>query len=171
MKYCPITYDMIDEQQMYSTRGLKQLSPQLKQLQPLSLTAAAQREEAMSRVGKMSIQGVQAKLSAQLNVKQGQFNIVDQLGRYILKPPSDYYQSLPENEALTMTLAAQIGILVPVHGLVWAIDGSMTYFIKRFDRVGHVNKLAVEDFAQLSGRSRDIKYDSSMERVAKVLSF
>jgi serine/threonine-protein kinase HipA len=44
----------------------------------------------------------------------------------------------------------------------------MTYFIKRFDRVGK-KKIAVEDFAQLMGLSRETKYDASMEKVAQVI--
>jgi hypothetical protein len=38
-------------------------------------------------------------------------------------------------------------IAVPLHGLIYSKDGSMTYFIRRFDRVGN-NKIAVEDFSQ-----------------------
>jgi serine/threonine-protein kinase HipA len=46
----------------------------------------------------------------------------------------------------------------------------MSYFVKRFDRAGRGGKLAVEDFAQLSGRDRETKYDSSIEKVIGVLS-
>lgn len=170
MKRCPITYELISDEENYSQRGLRLLSPQLKNLYPLELTAAEQRMEAASRAGKMSIQGVQTKLSAQLKIKKEHFEIVDQGGHYILKPQSEYYPELPENEAITMSLAALIGIEVPVHGLIYSKDQSMTYFIKRFDRLGHNKKLAIEDFAQLSGLSRDTKYDSSMEKVIAVIS-
>ncbi|MDR3492840.1 MAG: HipA domain-containing protein [Gammaproteobacteria bacterium] len=170
MKRCPITYDVIKEDESYSQRGLHLLSPTLLQLKQLEYSAAEQRSEAIARAGKMSIQGVQVKLSAQLKVKEGCFEFVDQRGHYILKPQSQFYPELPENEAITMTLAASIGIDVPIHGLVYAKDGSMTYFIKRFDRYGHDNKLAVEDFAQLSQSTRDTKYNSSMEKVVKVIN-
>src|SRR5690606_21566862 len=110
------------------------------------------------------------KLSAQLKVKNQQFEMVDQFGHYILKTQSDHFPELPENEAITMTLASIVGLEVPVHGLVYAKDGSMTYFIKRFDRTGHRGKLAVEDFTQLSGLDRDTKYNSSMEKVAAVIN-
>ncbi len=171
MKYCPITYEKISEKEQYSLRGLKQLSPQLSILKPLTFSAAEQRAEAIARAGKMSIQGVQIKLSAKLKIKEQHFEIVDQKGNYILKPQSEYYPELPENEAISMTLAGTIGIEVPVHGLVYSKDKSMTYFIKRFDRTGHRDKLAVEDFAQLSHETRDTKYKSSMEKVAKILDF
>ena len=169
MKRCPITYEMICDQEHYSQRGLHLLSPKLKSLSPLDLSADEQRQEAISRVGKMSIQGVQKKLSAKLKVKNGYFEIVDQYGQYILKPQSDIYPELPENEAITMSLAKTIGLEVPVHGLVYSKDNSMTYFIKRFDRIGHNKKLALEDFAQLSGEDRHTKYKSSMEKVIKVV--
>lgn len=68
-----------------------------------------------------------------------------------------------------MRLAGQAGIEVPFHGLVYAKGGSMTYFIRRFDRAARGAKLALEDFAQLSGRTRDTKYDASMERVVHVI--
>jgi len=170
MKRCPMTYESIRDEENYSRQGLRLLSPQLKTLGPLELSAAEQRQEAIDRVGKMSIQGVQKKLSAILKIKEGHFDIVDANGRYILKPPSDIYPELPENEAITMTLAATIGLDVPVHGLVYAKDNTMTYFIKRFDRVGHNKKLAVEDFAQLSGEDRHTKYKSSMEQVITVIT-
>ncbi|RUR25831.1 lpg2370 family Dot/Icm T4SS effector [Legionella qingyii] len=169
MKRCPITYDLISDQENYSQRGLHLLSPQLKNLSPLDLSADEQRQEAIARVGKMSIQGVQKKLSAKLKIKEGGFEIVDQRGQYILKPQSDIYPELPENEAITMTLAKAIGLEVPVHGLVYSKDNSLTYFIKRFDRIGHNKKLALEDFAQLSGEDRHTKYKSSMEKVIAVI--
>lgn len=169
MKHCPITYENISEQEDYSQRGLRLLSPQLKKLFPLELSAADQRREAVDRVGKMSIQGVQVKLSARLKINKGCFEIVDKQGQYILKPQSEDYPELPQNEALTMSLAALIGIEVPVHGLVYSKDNSMTYFIKRFDRIGHNKKLPLEDFAQLLGEDRQTKYDSSMEKVITVI--
>ena len=170
MKYCPITNEIIDDNSQFSKRGLRVLSPQLKNLQPLLLTAEQQRNEAIMRVGKMSIQGVQAKLSATLRIKKECFEIVDSKGSFILKTQSATYPELPENEALTMSLAATIGLEVPVHGLIYAIDNSMTYFIKRFDRLPGNKKLAVEDFTQLLSLDRDTKYKSSMENVAKVVS-
>ncbi len=116
----------------------------------------------------MSIQGVQPKLSARLNVAQEIFEVVDTGGEYILKPQSHYVQ-VPENEDLTMRLAAAAHIEVPGHGLIYSKDGSLTYFIRRFDRAGRKGKIPVEDFAQLAGKTRDTKYDSSMEQVASLL--
>jgi serine/threonine-protein kinase HipA len=167
MKRCPITYEPLANDQAYSPQGLRLLDRSLQSLAPLEFTAEQQREEAISRVGKMSIQGLQLKLSAVLRIRGGRFEIVDRGGRYTLKPQSLDFPELPENEDLTMRMAAAAGIEVPLHGLLRSVDGSFTYFIKRFDRKGH-DRLPVEDFAQLSGESRDTKYDSSMEKVAGV---
>lgn len=169
MKRCLINYDEIEEDKSYSKRGLRSLSPGLLTLKPLEYSAEEQRREAISRAGKMSLQGVQLKLSAKLKVKEEHFEVVDQYGHYILKPQHAHYPELPENEALTMTLAVAFGIDVPVHGLVYSKDKSLTYFVKRFDRFGHNKKLALEDFAQLLQLRRDTKYESSMEQIAKVI--
>jgi len=71
---------------------------------------------------------------------------------------------LPENEDLTMKLAKEIGLEIPIHGLLWSKDNSLTYFIKRLTGRDRMIKFPVEDFAQLAGLSRDTKYDYSMER-------
>ncbi len=165
---CAITYSEIPAGEHYSPKGLKLLSPQLKKLEPLNLTVEEQREEAAARAGKMSIQGVQVKLSAKLAVSAGRFKIVDRGGTYILKPAPAGYREVPENEDLTMRLAAAVGIEVPVHGLVYAKGGTRTYFIKRFDRKKSA-KLYLEDFGQLLGLAREVKYNTSMESFANVV--
>lgn len=165
---CPITYDKLLGELKYSQKGLKMLSPKLLTLNTLPYSAEQQRIEARQRAAKLSIQGVQPKLSAKLDLKQQGFVICDIGGDYILKPPSEYYPELPENEDLSMRLAASI-IEVPLHGLVYCADGSLTYFIKRFDRLPKGNKLAVEDFSQLAGMTRDTKYNYSMEKIIALI--
>jgi len=167
MNICPITYEPTSER--YSLKGLRRLSRSLTRLQDLPLTASEQLSEAAARADKISIAGAQPKLSARFDARAASFVLVDEGADYILKPPNPAFPSLPQNEDLTMRLAAIARIEVPFHGLVYARDGSMTYFIKRFDRGPRGARLAVEDFAQLSGRSRDTKYDSSMERVVGVI--
>jgi len=168
MNRCPITYDPCGEL-LYSEKGLKLLSPVLKELVLLNLSAEELRTEAMVRASKMSIQGIQPKLSAVLNIKDGRFDIVDKNGRFILKPPHHIFPELPQNEDLTMRMASTIGIEVPLHGMVYSKDHSLTYFIKRFDRKGQKDKIPVEDFAQLAGMSRDTKYNYSMEKLVKLI--
>jgi serine/threonine-protein kinase HipA len=163
---CPITY--VPCQGDYSPQGLRLLSPKLAALEPLPFDAEGLRREALLRADKMSVQGVQPKLSARLEPSKSRLAIVDSRGRFILKPQSAYPE-LPENEDLSMRLAAASGIEVPLHGMVYAKDRSLTYFIQRFDRVGRTGKLPVEDFAQLAGRTRDTKYDFSMEQLVPLL--
>lgn len=165
---CPITYEPIEPDQKYSVHGLKKLSPLLKDLRDLPYTAEQQIIEARKRADKISIQGVQPKLSAKLNTKGQTFELCDSGGTYILKPQNKEYEQLPENEDLTMHLASYV-TNVPVHGLLYCIDGRFTYFIKRFDRVKHGNKVPLEDFAQLSGLNRDTKYEFSMERIIPII--
>ena len=168
MNICPITYTPCGND-LYSEAGLRLLSPELKVLKELAYTAEEQRIEAYNRASKMSIQGVQPKLSAKLSIKNGEFEIVDTGGRYILKPQHHLYPEMPQNEDLTMRLASEIGLDVPLHGLIWSKDHSLTYFIKRFDRRGQNDKVPIEDFAQLAGMSRETKYDYSMENVVTVI--
>ncbi len=172
MRRCPITGEMLpsDHQGIYSQAGLRKLAPTLKQLNDLPFSQEEMILESAARAGKMSVQGVQAKLSARLNTSAGQFEIVDKGGTFILKPPNPAYAHLPENEALTMRLASTLGIEVPMHGLVRGKDGAWTYFVRRFDRPKRGQKLLVEDFAQLSDHTRDTKYNASMEQVARVIA-
>lgn len=171
MKYCPLTYEpLTPNEQAYSSRGLRALNTRLTHLLPIDLSAVEQRQLSMVQAGKMAIPGVQSKLSARLNVTKGQFMCVDQGGMFIIKPPSDFYAEVPENEDLTMRLAATVGLDLPWHGLVYGKDGALSYVIERFDRQGRGNqKVAVEDFAQLLGATRATKYNSSMEHVANAI--
>jgi serine/threonine-protein kinase HipA len=168
MNKCPITYSPCSGNR-YSDEGLRLLSGKLKTLETLEYTAEEQRNEAFRRASKMSIQGVRPKLSARLNIKDSKFEIVDKGGRYILKPQHNMYPEMPENEDLTMKLAEKTGLEIPLHGLLWSKDNSLTYFIKRFDRAGWNDRIPVEDFAQLAGLSRDTKYDYSMEKAVNLI--
>ena len=167
MNKCPITYEICQDK--YSLPGLAKLSPRLSNSIELPFTAQEQRREAASRSGKMSIPGVQPKLSAKLSVKNQAFQIVDSHGTFIIKPQSEIFTEVPENEDLTMKMAKSFGIEVPLTGLVYSKDGSLSYFIKRFDRYGKNKKYHVEDFAQLTGNTRDTKYNWSMEKLIPVI--
>ncbi len=168
MSVCPITYEDIATG-TYSRKGLRRLSPRLRDLAPLPYSAEEQRLEATLRADKMSVQGVQPKLSARLVPVRSCFEVVSQGGRFILKPQHPVFPGLPENEDLTMRLAAAAGIEVPLHGLVRSADETWTYFVRRFDRLARGRKAALEDFAQLTDGRRDTKYDSTMERLVPVL--
>lgn len=168
MNRCPISYELCGENQ-YTADGLKMLSRSLTKLAPLPFSAQEQRREAAVRMKRMSIQGVQPKLSANLNTRNSTFEIVNQKGKYIIKPQSDIYQQVPENEDVSMRMAKVVGIEVPFHGMIYSKDGSLSYFIKRFDRVGRNQKLPVEDFSQLAGLTRDTKYDFTIEKIIRLI--
>lgn len=167
MKRCPITYELCGDQK-YSLRGLKFLSKTLKQLKDFPFTPKEQIQIASQMAAKLSIQGVQPKLSVALNAKDEELIIVEKGGRFIIKPPHHLYDEVPQNEDVTMRLAKIIGIEVPLHGLIYNKDGSLSYFIKRFDRA-RSHKIAVEDFSQILELDRDTKYESSMEKVISVI--
>lgn len=168
MNRCPITYELCGTAK-YSERGLRMIASKLINLKDLPYTAAELRQEAANRAKKLSIQGVQPKLSATISVVEQEFKIVDQFGTYIIKPQNDLFPQLPENEDVTMRMAKVFGLEVPFHGMVYAKDGSLSYFIKRFDRYGKGKKLATEDFAQLTGNTRDTKYRFTMEKLIPVI--
>ena len=169
MANCPINLEPLPAGRSYSEAGLRSIHSKLKHLEPLEYSYAAQLAEVRQRSDKMSIQGVQPKLSAVLKLKDSSFALVDRGGRFILKPNPLAYEEVPANEALTMRMAAEVGIEVPAHGLLRAEDDSCVYFVKRYDRLGRTGKVHVEDFAQLSGATRITKYDSSLERVVQLV--
>jgi serine/threonine-protein kinase HipA len=168
MNRCPITYELCGNQK-YSEKGLRLIAPKLTDLHDLPYTAAELRIEAANRARKLSIQGVQPKLSAAISIVDQAFKIVDQFGTYIIKPQNDLFPELPQNEDLTMRMAKAFGLDVPFHGMVYAKDGSLSYFIKRFDRYGKGKKIATEDFAQLTANTRDTKYRFTMEKLILVI--
>jgi len=168
MNRCPITYELLKEGR-YSQKGLKLLSARLRGLHDFPYSAEEQLTLALKLAAKLSIQGVQPKLSVRLNTAKGLFEVVEAGGTFIVKPPHQIYEEVSENEDVTMHMAKRFGIAVPLHGLMYNKDGTKSYFIKRFDRIAKGHKVAVEDFSQLLQLSRDTKYSSSMEKVAFVL--
>ena len=120
-----------------------------------------------------TLTGVQAKLS--LDVNHGQknepdrFTIVGLWGRFILKPQTDTYRSLPELEDLTMHMAEAAKIAVVPHGLISFDDGELCYITRRIDRQPDGSKTAMEDMCQLSERLTEYKYKGSYEQIAKLI--
>lgn len=121
----------------------------------------------------VSLTGVQAKLSLDLETykqsrKASRFAIVGLWGRYVLKPPTEEYASLPENEDLTMHLAQIYNIRTVPHSLIRLKSGELAYITKRIDRLDG-KKLAMEDMCQLTQRLTEDKYKGSMEQVGKLI--
>jgi len=120
-----------------------------------------------------TITGVQPKLSLDLYGKDKntpqRFTIVGLWGKYILKPQTDFYPQLPENEDITMHLAEIAGIRTVPHSLIRFTDGELCYITKRIDRNGKGDKLHMEDMCQLSEHLTEHKYKGSYEQIAKLI--
>ena len=120
-----------------------------------------------------TVTGVQAKLS--LDISRGKageaqrFTIVGLWGKYILKPQTDRFANLPENEDLTMHMAEVTGIKTVPHSLIRFADGELCYITRRIDRTRQGGKIAMEDMCQLSERLTEDKYKGSYERIAKLI--
>ncbi|WP_312133630.1 HipA domain-containing protein [Empedobacter sp.] len=122
-------------------------------------------------VKSVAVTGVQPKLSLNLISdinKQSRFIIVDLEGNYILKPASKEYIDLPENEDLTMHLAELVKIKTATHTLIRLNSGELAYLTKRFDRKNE-DKIAVEDFCQLTENLTEHKYRGSIEKIGKLI--
>lgn len=122
-------------------------------------------------VKSIAITGVQSKLSLQLekNIKETpRLTIVGLYGDFILKPQSEQYDELPQNEDLTMHLAELIKIKTAKHTLIRLKTGELAYITQRFDRQNG-QKIAVEDLCQLSENLTEHKYRSSIEKVGKIV--
>ena len=120
-----------------------------------------------------TLTGVQAKLSLDINPggrnEPSRFTIVGLWGRFILKPQTEVYRSLPELEDITMHMAEAAKIAVVPHSLIRFADGELCYITRRIDRDADGRKIAMEDMCQLSERLTEYKYKGSYEQIAKVI--
>ena len=128
---------------------------------------------------RISISGVQKKLS--LFLAKNILTLTDptQHGLYILKPIPDELKKadqVPANEHLTMQLAEQVfGIQTAPNALIFFQDGQPAYITKRFDRTLDGKKFGMEDFSTLAGKTKqthgeDFKYEASAEDLFKILN-
>ncbi len=124
---------------------------------------------ASQMAGKMSLSGVQTKLSLRLSPDKKSLEFAETGGRFILKPEPAAYAELPQNEQLTMRLASLVKIETAPFGLIRLKEGQFSYIIKRFDRLDDGTKLPVEDFCQLRKAPAKEKYEGSAEICADLL--
>lgn len=121
----------------------------------------------------VAVPGVQAKLSMSLvrrakEKTDARLTVVGALGgQYILKPPSETFPEMPENEHLTMRMAAAFGIQVVPSSLIRLASGELAYITKRIDRTAQGEKIHMIDMFQIT-EAFD-KYKSSMEKVGKAV--
>ncbi len=122
----------------------------------------------------ITVPGVQPKLSlgwirtALENGHQGRLTIMDALeGNYILKPQNKQHQQMPENEHLSMKLAALLKIdTVPVN-MIRLASGELCYITKRIDRNKDGTKNHMIDFLQIL--ELEDKYKGTMEMLGKTI--
>ncbi|MCC5926329.1 MAG: HipA domain-containing protein [Bacteroidetes bacterium] len=108
----------------------------------------------------ITIPGVQVKLSMELLRKKGttgKLTIVGLWGNFILKPPSNQWPELPENEHCTMLLAREACIEVVPNGLNRLKSGELAYITRRIDRSPDGLKIPMEDMCQLTDRLTENK--------------
>ena len=123
---------------------------------------------ALAMIGKTSISGVQKKISVNISADRLTLQIASERGFYILKPPTDTYPSLPENEHIVMLLAQLSKVSVGEFGLIRIEDG-LAFLTKRFDRTDDGRKRHQEDFCQLESLSPAEKYNGSGELCARII--
>ncbi|PJC48539.1 MAG: hypothetical protein CO035_02935, partial [Candidatus Omnitrophica bacterium CG_4_9_14_0_2_um_filter_42_8] len=116
--------------------------------------------------GKLSISGIQPKLSVKLDEKQNMLILAAEGGEYILKPQNPAFPNIPENEQCCMDIAKELNIEVPLHCLIPLKDKSLAYVVKRFDREKSA-KIHQEDFGQILEQTD--KYKGSVEQIGRKL--
>ena len=160
--YCDICGKATDDSGRYHSACLRHLfgTPALPAVE---LTHGEVLMKAQEMAGRMSISGVQPKLSMS---RQGSHLVpVTTGGQFILKPQTERFPLLPQNENLCMNIAKLLEIDTPPHGLFDLRDGSPAYLIRRFDRTQDGKKLRCEDFVQILGE--EDKYSGSVETIGK----
>ncbi len=119
----------------------------------------------------ITVPGVQPKLSlGWINSMEHEhknrltiMNVLD--GNYILKPPVEIYPQMPENEHLSMKLAALFGVeIVPVN-LIRLASGEISFITKRIDRNNNGSKNHLIDFLQIL--ELEDKYKGTMEQLGR----
>ena len=136
--------------------------------------------EIASAINRISISGVQEKLSAIVRNGKIQLTPEGESGRYIIKPAPEYKylsfrKNIPANEHLTMQIASQVyKIRTAENALVFFADGEIAYLTKRFDYASDGSKILQDDFASLAGKTennygKNFKYTGSYEDIARLL--
>ena len=180
IKYCPGT--LAEGFTTYSPGCLRRVFNGRKVSHLLQYNTPAHDEgvakEFMDNRKRISISGVQEKLSMLLEKNVLRLTRQGEQGTYILKPiPRDirYPDQVPANEHLTMQIARQVfGINTAKNAMIFFRDGTPAYITKRFDVKEDGMKWGKEDFASLAGKSSgnsgpNFKYDYSYEELGVLI--
>lgn len=146
----------------------------------LDFSYGEEHESLITAINKISISGVQEKLS--VVVRNGKLALTNEgeSGRYIIKPTPEYKHlrfrnNIPANEHLTMQIASQVyKIKTAENAMVFFADGDAAYLTKRFDYTPDGKKIMQDDFASIAGKTeknhgKDFKYTGSYEDAALLL--
>lgn len=183
VKYCPGT--LAEGYTTYSPGCLRNLFRGKKVSHLLPYEQPQQSEEVAGQFienrKRISISGVQEKLSLLLEKNVLRLTREGEQGTYLLKPiPGDLKKvdQVPANEHLTMQIARQVyGIHTAANAMIFFKDGTPAYITKRFDvkegkhtLTGQQEKWGEEDFATLAGKTKDnaganFKYEYSYEEM------
>jgi len=153
----------------YHTHCLRSLFGAARVPEPVDIDLARLYTIGLAMVGRVSISGVQRKISVSLSADRRTLHVALGGGLFILKPQASTFPELPENEIVTMRLAQLAEIDIPPCGLLPLEDGTPAYVVKRFDRTDAGGKLRMEDFCQLAGLPPKQKYDGSAELCARLV--
>ena len=168
---CLICYKPLDKSEKnYHKKCLKKEFG-LKQMPQININEKELKESARKLIeANIAITGIQPKLSLWLeeNKSNVRFTIVNSKSNFIIKPQSEIYQFLPENEDLCMHLASELDIKTAKHALIELPSGKLAYITQRFDRIRE-QKLASEDLCQLTETLTERKYKGSYEKTGKTI--
>ena len=180
IKYCPGT--LAEGFDTYSQACLRRLFNGKRVSHILPYNTPEESEEDAGKFldnrKRISISGVQEKVSLILEKNKLHLTEEGEQGTYILKPiPRDIkkVRQVPANEHLTMQIARQVyGINTAENGLIFFRDGSPAYITKRFDIRDDNTKWGKEDFASLAGKTSEnfgpnYKYGYSYEEMALLI--
>lgn len=180
IKYCPGT--LADGFDAYSITCLRRVFNGRKVSHVLPYAPPRNSEEDDEKFienrKRISISGVQEKLSLLLDKNKLRLTEEGEQGTYILKPiPGDVrnVDQVPANEHLTMQIARQVfGLQTAENALIFFNNGEPAYITKRFDVKEDGTKWGNEDFATLAGRTEEnagsnFKYDYSYEEMGELL--
>ena len=158
IKNCPGTLAAVYD--TYSPTALRRMFDGRKVSHLLDFSNDESSREAIDEnIRRISISGVQEKLSAVVTGGKVSLTPEGVQGRYIIKPAPDdrrvrYRDQMPANEHLTMQIARQVyGISTAENALIFFSDGEPAYITRRFDVEPDGTKIKQEDFASLWNRS------------------
>lgn len=180
IKYCPGT--LVEGNNTYSRTCLRRVfnGRSVSHILPYNSPQTDEEDDRkfVDNRKRISISGVQEKMSVILDKNKLRLTEEGEKGNYILKPiPGDLKKvdQVPANEHLTMQIAQQVyGIYTAENALIFFKDGKPAYITKRFDVKDDSSKWGKEDFASLAGKTEenagvDFKYNYSYEEVFELL--